>query len=524
MIVIGAGVAGLGSALALSRAGHRVTLIERDATPLPADPDAAFEWDRRGAPQVRHSHALLARLRNLLRDRYPDVLGDLLAAGATELRFTEDLPVDITDRAARPGDDDLVALACRRTTFEWVLRRTVLATEGVTILDGTVAEALVTEPASVTEPAPTGGRNRAAGVPTVNGVRVAPNRGAVQTLAADLVVAALGRRSAVPRLLSQIGVDPIGTSEDTGIIYLSRFYRLLADAEPPPAAGPIGGDLGYLKYAVFQGDNRTFSVTFAIGTHDDELRLLLLDPLGFDAAAGALPATAGWVEVDRAGAITDVHVMGGLLNRKLDFVDDAGAPLVLGFHVAGDAHTCTNPLYGRGCSLAMVQATLLADALAAHPDNPVARSVAYEQASEREIRPWYVAALTQDRMNREATETEASASASDADASAEVDAAPDTEPDPDVDVDVEVDPKAFMRDLMRNGLMPAVRTDATVFRAFVRAFNLLDPPDAVMANPDVISRVMAAYAERDARPPEAPLGPPRHELIATLRGTEVSAG
>src|SRR3954449_7080866 len=117
VIVIGAGGAGLGSALALSRAGHRVTLLERDATPLPADPDAAFEWDRRGAPQVRHSHALLARLRHLLRDRFPDVLDDLLEAGATEMRFADNLPVEITDREPRPGDDDLVALACRRTTF-----------------------------------------------------------------------------------------------------------------------------------------------------------------------------------------------------------------------------------------------------------------------------------------------------------------------------------------------------------------------------------------------------------------------
>ncbi len=101
----------------------------------------------------------------------------------------------------------------------------------------------------------------------------------------------------------------------------------------------------------------------------------------------ASPPPHPWVEADRSEAITPVHVMGRLLNRRVDFLDADGRPLVLGFHAVGDAHTCTNPLYGRGCSLAMVGATLLADALAEHPDDPVARSVAYEAATEREIRP-----------------------------------------------------------------------------------------------------------------------------------------
>ena len=50
----------------------------------------------------------------------------------------------------------------------------------------------------------------------------------------------------------------------------------------------------------------------------------------------------------------------------------------------------------------MVQATLLADALAAHPERSVARSVAYEQASAQEIGPWYRAAVAQDRMSKAA--------------------------------------------------------------------------------------------------------------------------
>ena len=77
--VIGAGVTGLATALELSKAGHHVTVIERDNTPMPPTCEEAFFWDRSGAPQVRHSHALLGRLHNLLRDSHPEVLEMLLS-------------------------------------------------------------------------------------------------------------------------------------------------------------------------------------------------------------------------------------------------------------------------------------------------------------------------------------------------------------------------------------------------------------------------------------------------------------
>src|SRR4051812_10537769 len=159
--VIGAGIGGLGAALGLARSGHEVVLLEQDATPLPASADEAFHWDRRGAPQVRHSHALLARLRNLLRDRYPDVLADLHEAGVTEIRFTDLMPETIADPSPQPGDEDLVALAGRRTTFEWVLRKAVLAQPHVELRDGVHVSGLTWRAA---------GSDRSADVPLVTGL------------------------------------------------------------------------------------------------------------------------------------------------------------------------------------------------------------------------------------------------------------------------------------------------------------------------------------------------------------------
>jgi len=78
VLVVGGGVSGLSTALKLSRQGHDVTVVERDDTPMPENADQAFFWDRRGAPQVRHSHAFLARLVGLLRENEPDVLDMLV--------------------------------------------------------------------------------------------------------------------------------------------------------------------------------------------------------------------------------------------------------------------------------------------------------------------------------------------------------------------------------------------------------------------------------------------------------------
>ena len=481
--VVGAGVAGLGSALALGRAGHRVTIVERDATPLPADPDSAFWWDRRGAPQVRHSHAFLARLRNLLRDRHPDVLQALLDAGATELRFTEVMPDTIDDRSPQAGDEDLVALACRRTTFEWVLRKAALASPGVTLIDGVVVDGL----AATDDPS---GLRRATGVHLADG----------RTIDGDLVVLAGGRRGDVPGWFEAIGAATVEEDdEDTGIVYWSRFYKL--NGEAPISEGPIGADLGYLKFAVFQGDNGTFSVTLATPNEDAALRVLT-SPERFDKAAASLVPVAPWLAPGVSEAITEVHPMARLRNRIRRFVVH-DRPAALGVLAIGDAHTCTNPLYGRGCSLGMVHAELLTDAIAEHDAFGEAFHLAFEAATAQEIEPWYRASVMQDRATR------AEAHRLLLEARGEV-------PEPEDEDDPEQAQRNFMRSVLRDGLLPALRTDATVFRAFLRGFNLLDSPEALMQDTVVMAKVLEAYQGRDEREPDPPLGPDRAELLALI--------
>jgi 2-polyprenyl-6-methoxyphenol hydroxylase-like FAD-dependent oxidoreductase len=497
IVVVGGGISGLATALLLGRAGHDVTVLERDDTPMPATADEAFDWNRRGAPQVRHSHAFLARLRNLLRDHQPDILEALLAEGATEMRFGDGLPPEM-EFTPQPDDEDLVMIACRRTTFEWVLRRAALTEPNVRIRTGVAATGLLTAP-----PHPNSGRIRSQddrsvpdfGVvggeavtsatsvaPTVSGVRLDDGT----ELSADLVVAANGRRSAVADWLAEIGArDLVETVEDTGIVYASRFYRLLPDAELPPRTGPIGGDLGYVKYGTFVGDNRTFSVTLAVPTDDDELRRRLADPAAFDAAARSLPATAPWLDGRAEPITTEVHLMAGLLNKWSDYVVD-DEPAAIGLVPVGDAVLCTNPLYGRGCSTAYWSAHLLATALAEHSGDVGAAAVAYDTALRAEIHPWYRASVEQDREARRVAAALLAGEEPYGDAS---------------------DPRAFTRSVLRDGLAPALRSDQVVLRAFVRNLNLLSAPDALLTDADFGARVFAVLQSKDQRPPEPSLGP-----------------
>ena len=74
IVIIGGGICGLGTALLLARDGHDVTVLEHDAAPLPASPQAAWEqWERKGVAQFRQPHNFMPGLRLLLEAELPDV-------------------------------------------------------------------------------------------------------------------------------------------------------------------------------------------------------------------------------------------------------------------------------------------------------------------------------------------------------------------------------------------------------------------------------------------------------------------
>ncbi len=207
----------------------------------------------------------------------------------------------------------------------------------------------------------------------------------------------------------------------------------------------------------------------------------------FDAATQAIPAIAEWVHGDVAEAISGVQYMGGLINRVRHFVVD-GEPVVRGLHAVGDASVCTNPLYGRGCSLGMLHGVLFADTLATGAEDV---ELAFDEATQRELVPWYVASKQQDAVSMAVQRGE---ELSDFD--------------------------AYVRSLVMDGLFPASRVHADVSRAWFRTFNLLTQPDALFTDPDVMRIVLEYWNERETRERQAPEGPTREEFMHVITDRE----
>ena len=279
-------------------------------------------------------------------------------------------------------------LACRRTTFEWVLRRDrARPPPHVSLLDGVVVDGPARCRDGAGRPACT---RRVDGRPT--------------TFDADLVVAAQRpprRRAGLARRRRR--AMSTRRSRTPGIVYLSRFYRLHDGADVPPDSRP---DRRRPRLPEVRDVPRR--QPHVLGHVRDASRrrraagAMLLDPATFERAGLARCRRPPVGRTGRAPSRSPpVHVMAKLLNRLRRFTDERGHPLARGFVAVGDAHTCTNPLYGRGCSLAMVQATLLADAVARRWRRPRTRSPrTTSAASSEEVEPWYHAAVMADRDNQ----------------------------------------------------------------------------------------------------------------------------
>lgn len=461
VIVIGAGFSGSCAALMLAADGHEVVVVDRDAGPVPAGPDEAWEWDRRSIRQYRMAHGLLPLGHQRMVEHFPQLVDRLREQGGLEINLAHSL-VDLVPGSGHRADDDrFVTVTARRPTFDWIW-----------------AAALADEPEiSVCRGAPVGGLLRGSdvvpGVAHVAGVRFADGT----ELRADLVVDASGRGSPIVDLLAGIGARrPLEDERDSGFAYTGRYYRSRT-GELPEMRAPLITPMGSISLLTLPADRGTWAVT--VYTRSDERALRAIrQPEVFDRVLQACPLHRHWID---GVPIRPIASMSGVSNRIRRFVVD-GVPVATGLAAIGDAQMCTDPSLGRGMTMALLHSELLRDVVRNHEDDPADLAVAFDEATQRILGPWYEATVTNGQLRL-----------------AEMGAAARGERfEPE-------GPAAVAYALAR-----AKAVDEDAARWFAELLSCLTTPDELFSRPGVLARVIEIGTRPDL--PQVP-GPDRRQLL-----------
>ena len=450
-VVLGGSMAGLLAARTLSETYREVVVVDRD--PLTDGTGA-----RRGVPQGRHAHGLVAQGQQILEELFPGLTDDLIRSGVRVGDFSGDIRWYFGGRRMRPSRSGLLSLAATRPVLEDHVRRRVFAIPHVVARTGHTIDGLETD---------RGGRR-------VVGVRVTPDGEATTTLEAALVVDATGRGSRTPVWLEELGYErPPEDRVGVRLAYTTRHYRLRTDPFGDdiaiiPAATP-SHPRGAFFYPVPGGEGHVqLSLTGVLGDHPPT------DPKGYEAFARSLPIP------DIHDAITDAEPLDdpvtirfpASVRRRYESL----RRFPEGFLVVGDAVCSFNPVYAQGMTVAAREALTLRRHVRAA--EPLSASRFFADVARDVQAPWSLAAGSDlGYPGVEGRRTVMTRFAN-----------------------------AYTTSLQR-----AAVHDARLSEAFVRAAGLVAPPQSIM-RPDLLLRV-ARHAVARPRTRPVPDTPPRSGAV-----------
>ncbi len=363
-IVIGASMGGLLAARALTDYYQQVTVLERDVFPVPGE-------NRKGVPQGRHAHGLLARGREVLEQLFPGFTQELEAQGALATDILQQLHWFANGGYLSKTKSELNGLFVSRPLLEAWIRQRLLLLPNVQALENCDVLGLVTtaDPVQVT------------------GVRfIQRNEGNTEEiLKADLVVDTTGRNSRTPMWLEALGYEkPLEEKVKVNVCYTTRMYR----RQPEHLQGDLGAVIepsqpNWRGGVILAQENSHWIVSIAgyMGDHTP------MDEQGFLEFAKSISAQDIYEVIKNAEPLSELLNYQFSSSQRRHYEQLKRFPE--GYLVFGDAISSFNPIYGQGMTVAAVEALALQDCLGQGVDHLAPRF--FKAASKIVDIPWSIA-------------------------------------------------------------------------------------------------------------------------------------
>jgi 2-polyprenyl-6-methoxyphenol hydroxylase-like FAD-dependent oxidoreductase len=426
-IVMGGSIAGLAAARVLSDHFRDVILVERDQF-------GAVGEHRRGVPQGKHTHGLLAGGLRALEGLFPGLFEEARRAGGLAVDLTRDAYWCFEGGEYRRFASDLEGLLLSRPLLEGIIRERVRRIPNVRLWDGCQVQGLISS-----------SDNR-----RITGIQIGGDMVA-QRVPADLVIDATGRGSHSPSWLEVLGYrKPKQDKIEVNISYATWHFLRTPNHLDGASLASIPATPNNKRGGVIvaqEGNRWIVTLTARSGeTVPTNLR-------SFIEFARTLPAPYIHDVISHAQAIGEPQAarFPASVRRRYEHMNRFPD----GFLALGDAICSFNPVYGQGMSVAVLEAVELHKTLR-EGSRKLAQKF-FARAAKIVDAPWSMAAGNDLRM-------------------------------PDVPGKRTVVGRFLHWYLAK--LNMAARYDMSAVMAFQKAKNLLAPPQSLL-KPQLMARVLS---------------------------------